>query len=88
MSKKNCELTLDRILNESRWVAKMQGYRVSGTYAEVKQYAEDEDCRDFDLSATQPEHLKEFFDAYWSYDSEHGFITIQDFFHQHYGKMN
>ena len=74
-------LTLDQIMNESIWVAKMNGYRMSGTYAEMKPYADSEDCRDFDLCAEQPEHLKDFFDKYFAH---HGFITVQDFYNQHY----
>ncbi len=76
-------LTLEQIMNESIWIAKMQGYRMSGTYAEMKSYAESEDCRDFDLCAEQPEHLKDFYDKYFAHD---GFITVQDFYNQHYNK--
>lgn len=36
-------LTLEQIMNESIWVAKMNGYRMSGTYAEMKPYADSED---------------------------------------------
>lgn len=73
-------LSLEKIMNESLWVAKMQGYRMSGTYEEMRPYFEDEDCRDFDLAANQPEELKPFYDAYWEYDRKHGFTTIQDFY--------
>jgi len=76
-------LTLEQIMNESIWVAKMNGYRLSGTYAEMQPYAESEECRDFDLCADQPEHLKDFYDKYFAYD---GFITVQDFYNQHYNK--
>ncbi len=74
-------LTLDQIMNESRWVAKMQGWRQAGTYEEIRWCAEDEDCRDVDLAAEQPEHLKEFFDLYFAHD---GFITIPDFYEEYY----
>lgn len=73
-------LTLEQIMNESRWVAKMQGWREVGTYEEVKSYAESEECRDFDICAEQPEHLKDFFDRYFAYEREHGWITIPDFY--------
>ncbi len=76
-------LTLEQIMNESIWVAKMNGYRMSGTYEEMKPYADSEDCRDFDLCAEQPEHLKDFYDKYFAH---HGFITVQDFYNQHYNK--
>lgn len=74
-------LTLDTILKDSIWVAKMQGWRTSGTYEEIGHLFKDEDCRDFDLSCQQPEHLNEFYEAYWKYD---GFITVQDFYNQYY----
>ena len=43
-------LTLEQIMNESRWVAKMQGWRQVGTYAEVGYLSDSEECRDFDLT--------------------------------------
>ena len=76
-------LTLEQIMNESIWVVKMNGYRMSGTYSEMKPYADSEDCRDFDLCAEQPEHLKDFYDKYFAH---HGFITVQDFYSQYYNK--
>ena len=51
-------LTLETILSDSIWVAKMNGWRQTGTYDELSDLREDEDCRDFDLCAEQPEHLK------------------------------
>ena len=79
-------LTLETILNESLWVAKVGGCRFTGTYKEVESWKDDEDCRDFDLLANQPEHLKPFYDAYWKYDEEHGFVTVQDFYNNVYSK--
>jgi len=76
-------LTLDKILQDTIWVAKMQGYRMSGTYDEMKEYAKRSNCRDFDICGNQPEHLKEFYDLYFAHD---GFITVQDFYNQHYNK--
>ena len=76
-------LTLDQIMSESIWVCKMEGYRMSGTYAEMKPYADSDDCRDFDLSADQPEHLRDFYDKYFNH---RGFITVQDFYNQYYNK--
>ena len=73
-------LTLNQVMEESIWVAKMRGWRTSGTYAEVGKYADDEECRDFDLAAQQPEHLQEFFDRLWAWSEEHGFITIPDYY--------
>lgn len=73
-------LTLDQVMNESIWVAKMQGWRETGTYAEIGHLAQDEECRDFDLCAKQPEHLQEFFEGLWKWSEEHGFITIADYY--------
>lgn len=74
-------LTLDTIMKDSVWVAKMQGWREAGTLEEIGHLSDDPDCRDFDLCAKQPEHLDEFFEAYWKHD---GFITIQDFYNKFY----
>lgn len=74
-------LTLDQILNESRWVAKMQGWRATGTYKELEHLACSEDCREIDLAGVQPPHLAEFFDLY---NQREGFITIQDFYREVY----
>lgn len=73
-------ISLDVILKESRWVAKMQGYRQVGTYDELKSYAESEECRDFDLCVEQPDKLKPFFDRYFAYERENGFITIPEYY--------
>ena len=77
-------LTLETILKDSIWIAKMNGWRQAGTYDELSDLREDEDCRDFDLCSEQPEHLKSFYDAYWKYDKEHGFTTVQDFYNTVY----
>ena len=73
-------LTLETIMLDTIWVAKMQGYRMTGTYEEIGFLADDPDCRDFDLCAKQPDHLREFYDAYWAYEQAHGFVTVQDFY--------
>ena len=78
-------LKLEQILNDTIWLAKMQGYRVTGTYEELKKYRESENCRDFDICCEQPEHLKDFYDKYFEYYKNNvGFITIQDFYNQFY----
>lgn len=76
-------LNLETIMKDSIWVAKMNGWRESGTYDQIGHLFNDEDCRDFDLCAEQPEHLKEFYDMYFKHD---GFITIQDFYKDYYVK--
>lgn len=79
-------LTLDTILKDTVWVAKMVGYRDKGTMDEIGFLRDREDCRDFDLCAEQPEHLKEFYDKYFEYEREHGFTIIQDFYNDVYSK--
>ena len=74
-------LTLEQIMQETIWVAKMQGYRMAGTYEEIGYLAKSEDCRDFDICATQPEQLDDFYDKYFAHN---GFITIQDFYKKYY----
>lgn len=77
-------ITLRQILSETIWVAKMDGWRVAGTYNQMKRYAEDENCRDFDIAADQPAKLKMFYKEYFDYGRTHGFITVQDFYMKHY----
>ena len=79
-------LSLETIMKDSMWVAKMVGWREVGTYEEIGHLAESEDCRDFDLCAKQPDHLKSFFDAYFGYEKAHGWITIPKFYEEHYAK--
>lgn len=60
-------LSLDTILKDTQWVGKFYtGGRISGTYDELDpmQY----EFRDFDIACTenQPEHLREFYEGYFS----------------------
>lgn len=80
------KLTLEQIKKDTIWVAKMQGWRETGTYEEIGFLREDEDCRDFDICAVQPDHLKDFYDRYFEYEREHGFTIIQDFYNEVYSK--
>lgn len=73
-------LSLETINKDTIWVVKMQGWRDSGTYDEMKRLAESDECRDFDVACEQPEHLKPFWDAYWEYEKEHGFTYIDQFY--------
>lgn len=73
-------IKLETIEKDTLWVVKMTGWRKVGTMEEVKHLAEMEECRDMDICATQPEHLKPFFDKYFSYEKEHGFIAIPDYY--------
>ena len=80
-------LTYETIKKDTRWVAKMNGYRVSGTYDEIRHYADDEECRDFDISCKQPDHLKEFYDMYFGQDSlpySERIYLLKDFYDQVY----
>jgi len=73
-------LTLETITKDTIWVAKMNGWREAGPYEQMKHLAESDECRDFDIAAEQPEHLKEFYDAYFDYEREHGWTLIPDFY--------
>jgi len=77
-------LTLDIIMSDTLWVAKMQSYRTVGTYDEIHHFAEQEDCRDFDTVCTdgQPDHLKPFYEAYYEHCRTKGWATIQDYYHE------
>ena len=79
------ELSLETILKESRWVAKMTYGRFVGTYGELECFIEDsENLRDIDLAAGQPEHLQQFCDEMWEHDRTDGWMTIQDFYNKVY----
>lgn len=78
------KLSYEIIDRDTLWVAKMNGYRKIGTYNELTDYRESEECRDFDICSRQPEHLKEFYDAYFAYETEHGFTFLKDFYEQVY----
>lgn len=77
-------ISLDIIERDTLWVAKMKRYRKIGTYAEIGDFRFHEDCRDFDICANQPAHLTRFYDGYFVYSDQHGFITIKDYYEQHY----
>ena len=84
---KNDKLTLEYIIENTLWVVKMQGWRTSGTWEQIKRYANDEDCRDCDISAKQPtKKLQEFWDAHSEYIRAHEFITAQEFYPIYAGK--
>ena len=74
------KLSLETIMKDTRWVAKMTYGRFAGTYEEVGHYFNSEECRDFDICAKQPEHLEEFYEGYFKYLSSNGFTTIQEYY--------
>lgn len=79
-------LTLDTVLKDTIWVAKMNGFRETGTYDEIKAIADNDDCREMDICCEQPAHLKDFYNQYFNYSDEHGFITVQDYFNAVYAR--
>ena len=74
------ELSLETILKDTIWIAKMAYGRFSGTYDELKQYRNSEDCRDFDLCRQQPKHLEVFYGDYFKHIDEHGSISLFHFY--------
>lgn len=79
-------ISKDTILDQTIFVAKMQGWRSVGTFREVGHLLDDPDCRDFDLCAEQPDHLKDFYDKYWAFRGKHGFIDPCEYYDGHYAK--
>ena len=73
-------ISLETIKKDTLWVAKMYCGRHIGTYDEVGKYSKDEECREFDIAANQPEHLKEFYDGYFNYCDNNGWTTIPDYY--------
>lgn len=69
--------TLEMAEKNLVWVAKMGGYRVSGTYDEIKSYAESDDCRDFDICAVQPTRELQIFVDNWM---KKPFCTLPKYF--------
>ena len=83
------ELTLDYILENTRWVARCNGWRYVDTYDKVKAYADrEEDCKEIDTVCAegQPKELIEFYKAYEAYGDKHGFMTIQDYYNNVWAK--
>ena len=75
-------MTLAEIKRDTIWVAKMTGWRTSGTYDEIGYLQEDEYCRDFDVCCKQPtKELQEFWNACWAYEQQnHTWLTIDKFY--------
>ena len=80
------KLSYEVIDRDTLWVAKMQGYRQVGTYAEVGHLFSKEECRDFDTLCIegQPEHLRPFYTEYEAYIEKEGWITIPDYYNKVY----
>lgn len=80
-------LTLETIKKDSLFVVKMQGWRTVGTFDETHHLMESPECRDYDLCAKQPDHLKEFYDAYWDYELANGFVDVDEFYNSVWSRM-
>lgn len=81
------ELTLDIIKRDTVWIAKLSWGRLTGSYERMrKAYEADEDARDLDVAAKQPEHLQAFYDAYFDAFKEHGWMSVDEFFNGYWTK--
>ena len=79
------KLTLDYIKENTIWVAKMNGYRVTGTDAEIGHLFHDENCRDYDVCCQQPtSELQRFWEELWQYEDQHGFQFVDDYYNNVY----
>ena len=72
------KLSLEKILKESVWVVKYDGWRNVGTHDELRM--EGDDIRDIDLCVKQPAELQPFFDEMWKYERQHGWMTISEYY--------
>jgi len=77
-------LSLEQVVNESLWVAKMNGYRKAGTYPELQASGclDSDELRDVDLAAKQPKHLQAFFDEMWAWERspEGRWMTLPEYY--------
>ena len=76
------KLTLNEVMDNTIWVAKMNWGRITGTYKEIERYAQSEDCRDHDVCCKQPTaELQHFWDSYNEYcDTNHKWMTVQQYY--------
>lgn len=75
-------LMLDTIMKDTLWVAKMNGWRKVGTYAELEDLSKSEECRDFDIVCLegQPDHLKGFYKEYFEYCEKNEWMIIPEYY--------
>lgn len=83
MSKKIAGLTLDEVMEKLNWVVKYTGYRFTGNYKECErniQIMGEDNVRDFDICAKQPEELNEFMRETEELTNKHGWMTFSVMF--------
>lgn len=85
MSKKIAGFTMNQVCELSVWVAKFQGWRKVGSYAEVNATVErnENELRDFDLCAVQPDILAPFFEEQKRLEKLYGWMTWKDLFEKY-----
>lgn len=76
------KLTLQEIMDNSIWVARMTYGRIVGPYKEIQHYADMDECKDFDVVCEQPTaELQHFWDSYNDYcDTNCTWMTIQQYY--------
>ena len=79
MYKKIAGLTLDEVMSKLDWVVKFNSHRFSGKYNECMkaiEYEGEDNVRDFDICAKQPEELNEFMKETEELTNKHGWMTF------------
>jgi len=79
------KLTRKTILNDTMWAVELDEgcgrHWITGNWNKVKPLFDSHYLSDIDFAAVQPEHLIEFYDAYWKYRKEnHCNITVEQFY--------
>lgn len=75
-------MTFESIMNSLVWAAIMQGYVVTGTYAEIGYLMHEDRCQDFDLvcAEEQPKSVKGFVSDYLDYCRSNRWATIKEYY--------
>lgn len=77
-------ISFEILERDTIWYVKMSGYQKTGAYEELKNDAKSADCKEFDIYAEQPEHLTAFYNDYFEYTDEHGFMTVKEYYNTVY----
>lgn len=83
MDKKIAGLTLDEAMKKLDWVVKFTDHRFVGKYNECIEYIQwigEDNVRDFDICAKQPEELNKFMKEIEEIDKKHGWMTFTEMF--------